>query len=231
MLYAKQIPPEYQDNRLFDDDFYYQDVILTGNRYFIGRLTDEYEIIDREIDLAIEILWEPNHERQIKMLEETFPPRNGLYTEEDRKRWVGLLRRYMVMNYADSIEPIMCEALSLMTGEEYQHGTLRGCAQGDWQGVYYPKYKEDLESAFLQNLETFYFNLGSEWLVYETDSPLESVEDVADNDYDEGIYLLTSEYYTDDVKQELSKVYGVPVDQIVLFKFDGWIRQVNYETC
>lgn len=45
-------------------------------------------------------------------------------------------------------------------GETYRRGTLRGCCQGDWQGIVYP---ERFGGETLRLIEQEYFNLCDEW--------------------------------------------------------------------
>ena len=216
MVIAKQVPPEHQESPFeFESDsfeLYYPGVILTGNRNLFDHITDEYDLVVNGLYDAqdeIHALGDEDsvYSNEYEVITDFFPPVNkDEYSVEDIEKWIRLL---VVANNCQN-NAYIAEALSLMTGCKYEHTTIRGCCQSDWQFMFYPsdQYGEN----FVKEFEVEYFNLGSEWVVD-----------------DEHCYIHASGYDMEEVRDELCRVYGLSPDEIQLLRFEGWKKTATYE--
>ena len=113
----------------------------------------------------------------------------------------------------------VAECLSMIADEEYRYKQISGCVQSEWQDVYYNKHID------IDKLEADYFNTGTEWRVIESD---EDYEDAYELPTEDAYYVYCYGYNDDMIKQELSDVSGVSVEDIVLFKYEGYIQMPKY---
>jgi hypothetical protein len=153
-IYAKQVPPEYQDS--FFNSENWPGIIFHGNRWFNSHTTPEFDAIYNRFDGEKRIL----------------------------------------------------RALHLVTGKRYEKRTIRGCCQGDWQEIYYPV--NDYTRDMLYNLETEYFNTGTEWIM---------------ND-DSSIYCYS--WNNDGIRKEIADAAGTTPENVILQAFTGWKRTPEY---
>jgi hypothetical protein len=218
-IYAKQVPPEYQESPLFSCDMWPENVAVFGNRQYIKHTFSAFTavqiaIYDGELLAAWEAIQEGRgyYDSWADALADMVPPLlRDPYTRDERKNaWPDLITRFW---YAESCEynAIYCEALELMTGRPWDCYTLRGCCQGDWQYMIYPA--DDWSKEALERFETEYFNTGTEWII-DPDGDCVSVYVTAWDD--------------DGTRQELADAYGCSPDEIILQKFTGWSRTAQY---
>ena len=145
-IYAKQIPPEYQESPLVYGEWP-ENVATFGNRYYYEHTFDALETVrDAMNDGFI-----PD-------------PTNGkTWPDEHVSAWMGWFDRVDQLDNGDE-KPLLCEGLELLTGQKYEYHTIKGCSQGDWQYVIYPA---EYGAEWLECFETEFFNTGEEWKVYE----------------------------------------------------------------
>ena len=219
-VYAKQVPPEYQESPLLYGDWP-ENVYVFGNRSFnqhaerleeiraaLQDLADEWEALNEggggyygSWQDALNDLLTPDYER-------------GEYTRAERLELAKLAAQFEWCRTSDEND-ILCRVLQLITGKEWTAGTIRGCCQGDWQEIIYPA---EYGRVWLEEFETEYFNTGDEWRINE------GRPDGSDN------YYFYSHGWNDDmIRQEIADAAGCDPGDVVLFKFTGWSRSASYE--
>lgn len=217
-IYAKQVPPEYQESPLFMDEWP-ENVYVFGNRYYKDHGGDNIENIKNSMyDAADELKalfrGASNYNSFIDIINNFLPaPENKKeYSRADRLKWRELLLSFGY--YSDIDDDAITAALELITGDEYDAAQIRGCCQGDWNNVIYPaKYGRE----WLDNFEIEYFNTGDEWRVYY------------DDDDENGFYIYTHAWDDDGKRAEIADAAGVDPADVVLYAFDEWERTPKYK--
>ena len=219
MLYAKQKNPEFQEDDLFycykdkntgkyelgmNDDYYYENLILDGNRDFHGISTKAYDKVKQLDSLWYE--WE-NYKcyfgSRTEFIEWYCKRDDGKrYSKREIHVWINLLN-----NWEDSDECII-EALQLITRKKWREISLRGYSQSEWQDGY---ASEELSDGSIDYIELCYFNKGMEFIIYE------SKEDF-DNDGD--CYSI----YVSDI-QDLRDRLG---EEVTIYEWAGYIKTPRY---
>lgn len=226
-IYAKQVPPEYQESPLFcDDEFFPDNIAVYGNRDFKPHFTGVFDELSERMMDAMEV-WDDMQrgdgytETWADVLNDYLPPvGRGSYTRAERQEWPLILIEY---GYNAGTGPrdaeFMARAASLITGQEYHAGTIRGCCQGDWQTVIYPaEYGRDWLEAF----ETEYFNTGTEWIIHDGDEKPEDPDDIS------GPSIYCHGWNTEQIKREIADASGDPDAEVQLYEFTEWTRTATY---
>ena len=215
-LYAKQVPPEYQESPLFYGDWP-EDVYVFGNRSY-NQHAERLEEIRAALQELADV-WEDltsgapqYYNRWIDALNDILQPdyERGEYTRAERLELAKLAAQFEWCNSSDEND-ILCAVLQLITGHEWENGTIRGCCQGDWQEIIYPaEYGREWLAAF----EAEYFNTGTEWTV-DPDGEAYSV--------------YVTGWSDDDARQAIADAHGCEPRDVILLKFTGWSRSASYE--
>ena len=219
-IYAKQVPPEYQESPLSFGEWP-ENVFVYGNRYYNDHAKKLEEIKNRLEDALYEFERLQNGEFSgsysfKEILNDFLPPEGrSKYTREERKHtWPALFEEWAETGTRDERE-VYCDILALITGQEWEAGTIRGCVQGDWQNIIYPaKYGQEWLDAF----ETEYFNTGAEWRINEG-SP----------DDDDNYYFYSHAWDSDGIRAEIAEATGVKPEDVILYEFTGWHREPEYK--
>lgn len=220
-IYAKQVPPEYQESPLFMDEWP-ENVFVFGNRDFndhAGRVADIRGALE---DIASEFERLQNGEFSDyiggyslkEILNDFLPHDTGReYTRAERLQIVRLANNYCnCRSYEEN--DVLCDVLEIVTGQKYDNATIRGCCQGDWQEIIFPaEYGRD----WLDNFEAEYFNTGAEWRISENDP-----------DDDENYYMYTHAWNNDGIRAEIANAAGVDPSDVILYTFDGWQKTPVY---
>ena len=212
-IYAKQVPPEYQESPLFINECWPENVFVFGNRHFTdraGRLEDIRQALDEICDICNGISY-------YSKLSDVFPARDDgrEYTRAERLQLVRLAKNYIEYSNSSSDEQkILCDVLELITGQKYDYTTIRGCCQGDWQDVIYP---EEYGREWLDHFESEYFNTGTEWSISENDP-----------ENDDNYYMYTHSWSDDGTRDEIAAAAGVDHCDVILYTFTGWSRTPEY---
>lgn len=224
-IYAKQVPPEYQESPLFFEGSWPEKVYVFGNRRFNQH--------DNDLDWIRKGLEEASYQLSalqvghgwynswIDVLEDLLAPEDtrGEYTRAERLQWAELCDQYCEARSADEND-ILCEALELITGEKWANGTIRGCVQGDWQEIIYPaEYGRD----WLQAFETEYFNTGTEWIIHDEGYIPEDPDEIS------GYSVYCLGWNNDLIRAEIAEYSGARPEDIILYSFSGWDRSAAYE--
>lgn len=169
-IYAKQVPPEYQESPLFMEKWP-ENVYVFGNRRFRDHGGEYMENIKNSMyDAADELKALPRgysyYGSFIDIIADLLPsPENKReYSRGDRLKWRALLLDFDAGAIDD--DDAITAALEIITGDEYDAATISGCCQGDWNNIIYPA---EYGREWLEQFETEYFNTGSEWRINEGD--------------------------------------------------------------
>lgn len=234
-IYARQIPPEYQESPLYwnynrkdglDLRDTWPEITLTGNGHFCGYKTELFEAAERIDDAADEYTngqeWTGERVRIVDAL------RDYGIEKQNRKKWtpreLGQFKRIFQSwdrNPWDgrNADARIVETLELMTGRPWDVETLRGCSQGDYIDCYYPRDKYSPQD--LERLEMEYFNTGEEWTVFE--------EDPDENPDADHFSMYIYSWKDDEKRQEIADAsgWGTP-EEVELHAFTGWTRSACY---
>lgn len=208
-IYARQVPPEYQESPLQQCEEYPENVFVFGNRHLIGHRADEIEEIYNALEqLADDLDFSPEDAHFI-------PKADGSsYTPEEWEQLAKLAKEYAGIITGKSRSGRECAqvALTLIHGETFVFGGLRGCCQGEWQWIIYPAAYGD---SFRDTFEAEYFNTGTEWIIHDSDDTPEEPDDI------DGFSM----YCTGDPREEIAAEMGVNPADVVLYEFDGYTRR------
>jgi hypothetical protein len=214
-IYAKQVPPEYQESPLFlGDEFWPENVFVFGNRDF-NQHADTLNDLRAALENIVEVFddmqrgdgWTDDLAYAIHCeLPEEY---RREYSRPERLKMVELANDYC---YSKSYEenPILCKVLELITGKTWDHGTIRGYCQGDWQDIIFPA---EYGREWLKHFETEYFNTGSEWII--------------DPDGD-NVSVYAHSWNNEGIRAELADAVGVAPENIILQAFSGWTKTAVY---
>ncbi len=225
-VYAKQVPPEYQESSLFWDESALENLEIFGNRDYNRRTTALFDRLPGILDdLAYQ--WEsftngrPDYyDTWAEALADIAPPDGRAeYTREERRtEWPDLLNRYI--QDGDTKE-ILIDVLTIITDRAWDWCTLRGCCQRDWQYCIYPADEWDGDS--LERLEMDYFNTGTEWIIHDDETPPESPEDI------NGYSLYCYSWNDAGLREEIANAAGCTPEEVKLYEFAGFTRSAIYE--
>lgn len=228
-VYARQINPEYQESPLFIEDFFPEDIILTGNRQYKAHTTPAYDQIIENFDDMAET-WDGDGHYYVweNGAYVTYPRKRELiladvlryygFEREDGKPWTTRQRHKwrLMMESGKSAEDdeIILAALELITGHKWEAGSISGSCQGDYQDIYYQADAWTREA--IDAFECEYFNYGSEWIIHDEDTALETPEDIS------GYSVYCHGCNDDRIRAEIAAIAGVDPADVVLYAFDGY---------
>ena len=219
-VYAKQVPPEHQESPLFMGEWP-ENIYVFGNRHYNDHGGDDVENIKNSMyEAADELKALPHrsgyYESFIDIIADLLPTpeHKEEYSRADRLKWRALLLNFDAGTISD--DDATTAALELITGDEYDAATIRGCCQGDWNNIIYPaKYGRE----WLNDFEIEYFNLGAEWHI-----------NIGDQDSDDNYYIYTYSWTDDGQRAEIAAAAGVDPADVVLYVFDGYTQTAEYRT-
>lgn len=228
-IYARQINPEYQENTFFEDFeyCYTEDLIICGNKYFKKMIRDDYALVleilnDGYLADTLDNIVNYNSHYEFDTCAEAIEyyfndvQWSGEPTYED----YAIITEVLLDQHSFNSAEAFCKLLTVVTKREWNCKEIYGCAQGDWNNVFYVKSNYSDEA--LKEIETLYFNLGSEWIVHDYDEIPECAEDI------EGYSIYCTNY---DEKRFFCTEFNTSADEIVLYKFDGYKRVPKYSLC
>lgn len=227
-LVAIQQAPEHTEPPMVFDDFEanYPNVIIMGNRHFkYFGVESWFERIWEYFEYAKDTITDINngvddcYDSVEDYLNDYFPNmkgNGGKYEPERVETLVKILEKSYMCKRAD-FDSCLCQVISVMFDKNWEHTTLRGCCQGDWQDCYY--CTEDNDEDIIEALEAYYFNTGDEYKVHFVDENGNIDEDECEYDY---VYKYPEE-------KQLADNYGCKVEEIKFFKHNGYYKISNYE--
>lgn len=227
-IYARQVPPEYQESPLFWGDLP-EGITVYGNRHYKGIREEFIPNLETNLGDLADAWCDFTNERPpawydswAEALADLAPPENRpAYTRQERKHdWPALLLEWAETGTRDE-RAVYCDILRLITGQEWDYCTLRGCCQRDWQNAI---YRADLWSGDdLERLEAEYFNTGTEWIIHDDDTPPDSPEEI------NGYSIYCTEWSDDGIRQEIADAAGASPEAVKLYKFSSFARIASYE--
>lgn len=224
-IYAKQIPPEYQESPLFMGEWP-ENVFVFGNRHYQqhnGRLEDIRRglenIADTLEDMQRGAAWTRNGNLHAAIWYE-IPRDNGAgYTRAERLQIVEIALDYCGAMNSSSENDALCAALEIVTGRPWEYATICGSVQSEWNNVIYPA---EYGREWLEYFETEYFNTGSEWIIHDGDAVPDGPEDI------DGFAMYAHGWSDEQIKKEIADAYGAPGAEVILYKFTCWKRAAGY---
>ena len=189
---AYQVAPEYQESPLYLFDEWMEGLEIYGNRNYIRRTSETFDEVLECLDYGDFSAFE--------------------FTGHKAERLEELCNKYCTQG-ADN-QAIIAEALSIVTGQNWEYRQIYGCCQSDWNYIYYRP--EEWTKKSLEYLEIEYFNTGDEWHI-----------DGEEGDDFGSVY--THEWNDDEKKREIAENIGVDPDEVTLYLFDGWTKTAKYK--
>ena len=242
MIYARQIPPEYQESPLYFNDLCFpQDIAVFGNRDFNEHIPGFFEDIKNELDNAtladdLDSIDVKNnggssqycyYKSYRECINDCIPPHNrDPYTDNEIQTLRKLINDYQYAPQGSNTEKeMLCKIISIVTGQTWDYTCIRGCVQSDWNYIYYPDtWTDDMVKRF----EVEYFNMGTEWEVHCVDD----TESEIPNDPEEiqGYWCYCHSCDDQEIKKEICEIDGRESDpeMVVLYAFDGYIKTPKY---
>lgn len=224
-IYAKQVPPEYQESPLFyGDEFWPENVFVFGNRDY-NQHADTLNELRTALENIVEVFDDMQHSQgwtndlayaiHCELPEEY----RREYSRPERLKMVELANDYC---FAKSYEEntVLCNVLELITGKTWDHSTIRGCSQGEWQDIIFPA---EYGREWLEHFETEYFNTGSEWIIHDGDGTPDGPDDI------DGFTMYAHGWNDEQIKKEIADAYGTPGGEVILYKHAGYTKTPIWE--
>ena len=229
-IYAKQINPAYQESPLFYDNMFPENIVVSGNNKYIDHTIPAFDKIIQYFDEMANAWEEANFYYQYNSNGEYIKTkkrpdytisellRDYGFMREDGKPWNNHQKHEWKLLFEDGAgadeEETILSCLRLITGKMWECKQIAGCAQGEWNYIYYPV--DEWSKAALEAFEAEYFNTGSEWIIDEGDFKPE------ENDPDEisGYSIYCASWNEEGIKQEIADFEGVDIDDVILFPFE-----------
>ena len=242
---AKQIAPEHQESPMFicgtfENFETWEDISFLGNHDLRERESDHLHNLLDVIDDACNAFYELENNIESSYydtLEEIIldffcAPCGGMEKEKAKDHhdeWKEVFTSWPDSRNNEEKE-IICHALALMTGKEYDWKTIRGCCQGDWQEIYFPS--EEYSKKSLEVLEAEYFNTGMEFSVHEEPVFIHEGEEEKAADLAEEDSFTFSVYCTawneEEIKKQLADAIGCDPAEVLYFEFDHYKKLPIY---
>lgn len=224
-IYARQVDPDLQKNGFVDgfDEYYANNMIIFKNFQYGNLIREDYREIARIIldgNLADHI------KRIISGKDNDFDSVEDAVldyfneielcsslTDEDRRE----IAYVVIEEYSYDFNKSFCNILSVITKAEWKYREIQGNYYGQHNTVFY------VSSVFsdkdIAEIETLYFNTGSEWIIHDGEKEPESAEDIKGHSF----------YCSDrDEKRFFCEYFNVPENDVVLYKFDGYKKVTMY---
>lgn len=222
-IFARQVPPEYQESHIEIDTDY---INLVGNRDYNKHTSLLFDYVFEALHEGV-ILdeWEGINDNGNSLyytwgeaLRDIIPPSGrGEYTRAERLKIPQIAKEYYTSRSGNNENDKICELLGIVTGQEWSWRTIRGCCQSEWTEAFYPVNAWPGDT--LKRFEAEYFNTGSEWIIHYGEEEPETADDI------EGYSTYCATY---NPRDEIAEEHGVKPEEVQLYSFDGWERSANW---
>lgn len=213
-IYAKQTPPEFQESPLFYDELCFPDnVIVCGNRDYVSHKTDLFRVIESALKNMLEEVGYGYNTITEAIMDYIPPKKKARYSTKEINEIKNIIEDYVNCRNCDK-DDYLCDLLSIVDGRKWEHRTIRGVMQSEWQIMFYPV--DEWCDKDIDHFEMEYFNTGTEWCV---------TEEGCETGYT--MYLYSG--HESDIKKEISERTGVETEDIVLYVFDGYVKTPKYK--
>ena len=205
--------PFWQDYSETDNGTYYDGLtIISTDRHFVTRTkhTDLFDLVADnayEADEAAEdfrdtgyAYYAPYCRNYTEYINETFRPKKKLSTRNIHRL------KELFSTIAEAYHPeyetdAIAEVMTIITGEKYEAGTLRGYCQGDEVQIIYKADEWNKEA--LDSLETEFWNGGREYYITTEEDP-------------EGYCMYFTEWNDDEIKKTIAAETGTTPEEVEL---------------
>lgn len=217
MIYAKQVPPEYQSS--FWNHADHPDITITGNNQFVSHFSDIYKETFKKYQEYENII---DNDIYIEIAMSTMPRKdNKPYSEKDKKTWADILNKRKKYTSDSEIETIVKIMNLIHPDKHFEIQYITGSSQSDWNYIIYDS--EMYDSTDIRHIAMEYFNEGSEWHIYE--SLDEMTNDIP------SFCTYTHNYGDLDADLiEISNQTATPKEEITLYAFKEFKRIPVYDT-
>lgn len=234
-IVAVQLDPEYRESPLDCDEMFPDNAAVLGsdqlNEHIPERCMKALEVLrDDSFWGDIEDPERAEYADAADVLGDWLPRENGaVYNADECRAFAERLLRGDLDDDADALAALM----SLLEGKPWESRTIRGSCQSDWNEIAFPA--DEWTKKELEYFECEYWNMGDEWDVYpfnaEEWEDLEREGVTRDNvvdteDCPEVIYA--HEWDDEKIKIEIAEAFGAAPEDVVLLKFDGYVRTPSY---
>ena len=237
-LIMLKVEPEYQGDWLTEELMEVEDIMITGNRDFIGiENIETFGLVDNGSFSGLEWLVQEyldfieteetslcNYESKEEIIYDYIQIK-----ELDGKKLKAIeneILRYKEVGYVEgNEEDTLCNILNIITGKKYEYSGIHGYCQGDWQYLIY-----NADTVDKNKIEAWYFNTGTEWKCIEMEDEVEfDLNYDLDNDvfYHDSYFHYSVNYDKEGILHEM-KEYG-EYSNIEIYEFDGHIRTPKYK--
>ena len=227
-VYAKQVPPEFQESPLFIPECFPENIAVCGNRDFISHKPEVFERVQNVLEQGelAEVMEHPKewanwYKNATEAINEYLPATNG--KKYSPKKIHAL--RCLVIDYSCCVcskeNEILCKVLSIVTGKKWDNRMISGCCQSDWNYIFYPVDEWTREQ--IEIFETEYFNTGTEWIIHDEAETPETSENI--NGY--SVYCIG--WDSKQIRNEIAEVTGAKPEEIKLFEFGGYTKTPFYK--
>lgn len=219
-VYARQVAPEFQESPI--EERFPENIAVFGNKNYEEHVPEIVEKVRNglencEMDEAMNQTYYATSLEEYMM--ESIPPvEREHYTKKELTEIENLVADYGLQSMRD--EEIFCRILSIVTGKEWASKQICGSAQSDWNNIYY-SVDEWTEEA-LAKLEIQYFNEGTEWIIHDEEYDPVGAEDIS------GYSTYCTGWNDDEIRKELADSAGVSPEDVVMYKWNGWIQTACY---
>ena len=223
--YATECDPENYDYRCYyDEDMAeYDNIWAGGNSRNFGETNEDLrKDVVRALEDSYYDLFEVDdatEEDKINTVRYYFKKVNK---EELTDSEIDLLTNLSKMFYEcikSDENDIICQVLTVLHGEVFEHGVIHGCCQGDWLEIIYPESKKDL----IPWIEAVWFATGTEFSITEVPVEEDEVDDAIK------FHAYTDLWRDADIKAWLCKEIGCSQDELVVRKISGTHHYVKYD--
>lgn len=221
MIKAIQTNPEYQESPFWVDfsetdngTIYDGLTIISTERHFVTRTkhTKLFDLIAdnaEEADEAAEdfrdtgyAYYAPYCRNYTEYINQTFKPKKKLSTRKIH-RLKELFNTITEAYHPEYETDAIAEVMTILTGEKYEAGTLRGYCQGDEVQVIYKADEWNKEA--LEALETEYWNGGSEYAVTDEE-----------NDPNFTVCMYFTQWDNEEIRKEIAAEYGTTPENVTM---------------
>lgn len=223
--YATECNPESYDYRCYYDEYMAEEdnIWAGGNSRNFGETNEDLrKDVVRALENSYYDLFEVDDvtdEDRVDTVRYYFKKTNKeALTDYEIDLLTNLSRMFSTCSGSDEND-IICQVLTVLHGEAFEHGVIKGCCQGDWLEIIYPESKRDL----LPWIESVWFATGTEFRITE--------EPVEENEVDDAIQFCayTNLWRDADIKEWLCKEIGCNPEELVVRKISGEHHYVKYD--
>lgn len=234
-IVAVQFDPEYQTSPLDMDESLPYNIAVLGNDRVSEHIPKRCEkalaaLRNDSFWVDVEDPERAGYPDSAAALGDWLPRENGAaYNASECRAFVERLLHGDLDDDADALAALM----SLVEGKPWESLTIRGTCQSDWNKITFPV--DEWPEKEREYFECEYWNTGYEWDIYPfnadeweelkregvTRDNIVNVEDCPE-------IIYTHEWGDEKIKIEIAEAFDAAPEDVVLIKFDGYVRTPRY---